>query len=244
MGIRIGTKSNDRVKRYGEVFTPNSVVNDMMNILDKEIYKTYNGLDYISKTFLEPACGNGQFLIVVLQRKLNEVNKLPVEIRQYGYIMAFCTIYGIDIQYDNVQESIERMYNIAIGNAVDTFDIDEKVNKIQFKPIDFEITDDMLKTVRYIMENNIVCGNAIEYNSDNNILFINYSFDHIGKTITLKTEPLNNNCQLNLFSTYYITIGESIPFDKLYTLRYVSDLHSENKAYKQESSLDEDDFDF
>ena len=77
-----GIKSKDRVKDFGEVFTPDKIVNDMLNLVDEQI----KDLDYITTTFLEPACGDGQFLIRILCRKLLKVAELPVDqlYKKYG----------------------------------------------------------------------------------------------------------------------------------------------------------------
>ena len=56
-------KSKQRVTDHGEVFTPSWMVEDMLNLVKGESER-------IDSRFLEPACGDGNFLKVVLQRKL------------------------------------------------------------------------------------------------------------------------------------------------------------------------------
>lgn len=241
MGTRAGVKSTERVKQHGEVFTPNSIVNDMLDMLQANMREGTDTISYIKKTYLEPACGDGQFLIAILERKLNEVNKLPLELRQYGFVLSFCTIYGVDIQADNVAESIERMYRIANGEAVETFDLNNKTNIIQFTPIDFEITDDMLKSVKYVLNNNILCGDTLQTTGDNNLLMFEYSFDDNNMTISIKTDRLHEDDQLSLFGTTSEVVGTSVPFDKLYTLRT---LESIKCSGQMASEPDEGDFDF
>ena len=64
-----GIKSKDSGKDFGEVFTPDKIVNDMLNLVDEQI----KALDFISAIFLEPACGYGQFLIRILYRKCSGI---------------------------------------------------------------------------------------------------------------------------------------------------------------------------
>ena len=241
MGTRAGIKSQERVKKHGEVFTPNSIVNDMLNLVDEQIRKGCDSLGYIKQTYLEPACGDGQFLIVVLERKLNEVNKLPVELRPYGFVLAFCTIYGVDIQADNVEESIDRMLSIAKGEAVETFDLNNKTNVIQFKPDGFAVTDDMLKTIEYVLRSNIVCGNTLETSGDGNLLLFNYTFNDASRTISIETDKLHDEDQLSIFGSSNMVVGENVPFDKLYTLKNLEYFKSCEQA---PDDPDENDFEF
>ena len=80
-------RENLRIKAQGEIFTPTALVNE---ILDKMPIEQFTD---VSKTFLDPSCGNGQFLSEVLIRKLE--NGIDFE-------AALKTIYGVDIMFDNV----------------------------------------------------------------------------------------------------------------------------------------------
>ena len=91
------TKSKERVKELGEVFTPPELVNEMLNKLPSDCWEP-------EKTFLEPSCGTGNFLVEILKRKL-EAGHTPLQ--------ALSTIYGIDIMNDNVRESRERLFAIV-----------------------------------------------------------------------------------------------------------------------------------
>lgn len=92
-------KSQERVKDFGEVFTPDWLVSDMCDLCEPDISDP-------GKTVLEPACGNGNFLVEVLRRKLAKCNG-PKEV-----LAALGNIYGIDIQEDNVLEARDRMFDI------------------------------------------------------------------------------------------------------------------------------------
>ena len=99
-------KSKFRVKKYGEVFTPTWLVKEMCDMLCEESPEAFAD---IGKTFLEPACGNGQFLVEILTRKLEHCETV-----EQG-LTALKSIYGIDIIQDNVEESKKRMFDIFIG---------------------------------------------------------------------------------------------------------------------------------
>ena len=103
-------KSKQRVSRYGEVFTAEREVNAMVDFVDSEARN-------IDSTFLEPACGNGNFLIEILRRKLQAVTELygnSRELFERYALKAVSTIYGVDIQKDNVIESRLRLFNYFV----------------------------------------------------------------------------------------------------------------------------------
>lgn len=83
-----------RVKSTGEVFTPTPLVQEVLNELSQELFTDAN------KTFLDPACGDGQFLGEVLIRKVE--NGIDFE-------TALSTIYGVDLMEDNVALCRERL---------------------------------------------------------------------------------------------------------------------------------------
>jgi len=83
-----------RIKSLGEVFTPTPLVQEILDTLDRSLFKDPN------KTFLDPSCGDGQFLGEVLIRKME--NGIDFE-------QALSTIYGVDIMPDNVDLCRERL---------------------------------------------------------------------------------------------------------------------------------------
>ena len=93
-------KSKERVRRNAEVYTPSWLVNDMCDMLPHDAW------DDIHRTFLEPSCGNGNFLVEILARKLKLCDNVD------DGISALQSIFGIDILPDNVQESRDRMYGM------------------------------------------------------------------------------------------------------------------------------------
>lgn len=104
-------KSRKRVAEHGEVFTAEREVNAMLDLVKPETER-------IDSRFLEPACGNGNFLVEILRRKLDSAKVMLTRWhpRKHDEIMAdlslraVSSIYGIDIMADNVKESRERMY--------------------------------------------------------------------------------------------------------------------------------------
>lgn len=99
-----GIKSKERVKKYGEVFTPEWVVKEMCDYCEEGDKK----ISDIDTTVLEPACGTGNFLIEILDRKLkNCKDKMDV-------IKTLQSIYGVDILADNVVESRKRMFELVV----------------------------------------------------------------------------------------------------------------------------------
>ena len=87
-------KSKERVKDVGEVFTPDFLVEKMLDQFPEDAWQE-------DKNWLEPTCGNGQFILGVLRRKI-----------AYGHdlMMALNTTFGVDIMTDNVRECHMRIY--------------------------------------------------------------------------------------------------------------------------------------
>lgn len=92
-------KSKKRVKDFAEVFTAEREVKAMCDLIPLEVWEN------IDSTFLEPACGNGNFLIEIMERKYKYC-----QTEQEG-LRALDSIVGIDIQEDNCIECKERLLN-------------------------------------------------------------------------------------------------------------------------------------
>jgi hypothetical protein len=93
-------KSKQRVADHGEVFTPAWMVEAMLDLVKDETER-------IDSRFLEPACGSGNFLVQILQRKLAAVElkygKSDFERRHYALLAMMC-LYGIELLPDNIAE--------------------------------------------------------------------------------------------------------------------------------------------
>ena len=100
-------KSDERVRDLGEVFTPNATVQEMLGLLPAKMWAVHP-----SPTFLEPACGHGNFLVAILLRKLERIatehaiGGLPAgaapDAAQFHALEALASIYAVDISIDNV----------------------------------------------------------------------------------------------------------------------------------------------
>lgn len=123
-------KSKQRVAEHGEVFTAEREVNAMLDLVKQETER-------IDSRFLEPACGNGNFLVEILRRKLTLVHD-DVEL-----VRVVCSIYGIDILQDNVEECRERLLNIIRNFKHD------------------KLEGDLLATIRFVLQRNLVWGDAL-----------------------------------------------------------------------------------
>lgn len=96
-------KSRHRVRTYGEVLTPRHMVDRMLDLVRDDLE---SGPGFVDKTFLEPAAGNGNFLVAILHRKLRAIEK------NYLYedwpetsLFALASIYGIELLEDNHQDA-------------------------------------------------------------------------------------------------------------------------------------------
>ena len=87
-----------RKRKTAEFFTPDKLVNETLEALPKEVWKEDK-----ENTFLDPACGNGNFLVWTLLKKLS-LGHNPTE--------ALKTIYGIDIKRDNIRECRLRLLKV------------------------------------------------------------------------------------------------------------------------------------
>lgn len=138
-------KSKERVSKHGEVFTGNREVVAMVDLIKDEA-------DRIDSRFLEPACGNGNFLVEVLGRKLSTVKRLYGKKQSYRdyekySLIALSSIYGVDILEDNAQECRKRLYDEWNGQY------SEQCSK--------EANDECREAARYIIQKNILCGDAL-----------------------------------------------------------------------------------
>jgi len=136
-------KSKQRVAEHGEVFTAEREVKAMCDLVKQETER-------IESRFLEPACGNGNFLAEVLARKLVVVQKRyaksPAEYEKYA-VLAVSSLYGVDILPDNVQECQNRLFALWDKAYRETFrqTVDKQCQAV----------------VRFILQKNILCGDAL-----------------------------------------------------------------------------------
>jgi hypothetical protein len=100
-------KSRNRVKAYGEVFTPSHLVNRMLDLVHDDLETDPH---FVDKTFLEPAAGGGNILVAILHRKLRAIEKrFEPSSWPYESLFAVASIYGIELLEDNHREAKEAM---------------------------------------------------------------------------------------------------------------------------------------
>jgi hypothetical protein len=145
IGEKGQVKSKKRVADHGEVFTNDREVNSMLDLVKHETER-------IDSRFLEPACGNGNFLAEVLRRKLAVVDsrysKSQVEWERYA-VIAVSSIYGVDILEDNAIECRERLFKI----------FDERYTAL-FKD---KCLHECRKSVKFLFNRNILWGDALDF---------------------------------------------------------------------------------
>jgi len=138
-------KSKKRVADHGEVFTAEREVNAMLDLVKHETER-------IESRFLEPACGDGNFLAEILRRKLAVVcsryAKSQTEWERYA-VLAVSSIYGVEILEDNANECRQRLYRIFDENYARLF-------KNNIKSV-------CLRSVKFLLTRNILWGDALDF---------------------------------------------------------------------------------
>ncbi|MBU6405315.1 MAG: SAM-dependent DNA methyltransferase [Betaproteobacteria bacterium] len=132
-------KSKQRVADHGEVFTPAWMVEAMLDLVKGETER-------IDARFLEPACGSGNFLVRILQRKLAAVElkygKPDFEKRHYALLALMC-IYGIELLPDNIAECRANVLEIL----AEYLNLDE--------------SDNLYSAASQVLSQNLVHGDAL-----------------------------------------------------------------------------------
>lgn len=149
MGKSIQVKLKKRVEDHGEVFTSEREVNAMLDLVKQETER-------IDSRFLEPACGNGNFLAEILRRKLAVIceryGRSQLEFERYS-VVAVGSIYGVELLLDNAQECRERLYDVFNDNYTASFQT--------------RCTEQCRRTIRFILSKNILCGDALTLRTTN-----------------------------------------------------------------------------
>jgi hypothetical protein len=132
-------KSKQRVADHGEVFTPEWLVDTMLDLVKDETER-------LDSRFLEPACGSGNFLTKILKRKLATVEikyaKSEFDRKHYAVLSLMC-IYGIELLEDNINECKENLL------------------KIFAEYLDLNSDDKFYSCGDYVLTQNIVHGDAL-----------------------------------------------------------------------------------
>jgi hypothetical protein len=152
-------KSKQRVTDHGEVFTPVWLVEAMLDLVKDETER-------IDSRFLEPACGDGNFLVQILRRKLAAVElkygKSPFERQHYALLGLMC-IYGIELLADNIVECRDNLLEIF----ADYLKLDEM--------------DDLYRAAAYVLAQNLVHGDALMMRTHNDQPITFAEWGYLGK---------------------------------------------------------------
>lgn len=152
-------KSRKRVVDHGEVFTPPWLVEKMLDLVKGETER-------IDSRFLEPACGSGNFLVPILQRKLAAVEarygKMEFEKRHYA-LVALASLYGIELLADNIVE--------CRANMLDVFS--------QFLGLTED--DDIYRAASHFLSTNLIHGDALTMKDAGGMPITVVEWSYIGK---------------------------------------------------------------
>lgn len=152
-------KSKQRVADHGEVFTPAWMVEAMLDLVKGETER-------IDSRFLEPACGSGNFLVRILQRKLAAVElkfgRSDFERRHYALLSVMCT-YGIELLQDNIAECRANMLEIL----ADYLKLGE--------------SDDLYRAASYVLSQNLVHGDALKMRTSDDRPITFAEWGYLGK---------------------------------------------------------------
>lgn len=154
-------KSKQRIADHGEVFTPAWMVEAMLDLVKEESER-------IDSRFLEPACGSGNFLIKVVERKLDAVERKygtsEFERRHYALLALMCT-YGIELLADNIAECRANLLRIFT----------ERLN--------LDMSDDLHRAAAFVLSQNLVHGDALTMRTidDQPITFAEWGYLGKGK---------------------------------------------------------------
>ena len=154
-------KSKKRVADHGEVFTPDWLVEAMLDLVKDETER-------LDSRFLEPACGSGNFITKILKRKLAAVElrygKSDFDRKHYALLSLMC-IYGIELLKDNI---VECQANVL---------------EILALYLNVESNDQLYQAAAYVLSQNIVHGDALTMKdiSDNPITFAEWGYLGKGK---------------------------------------------------------------
>ena len=201
--------SKKRVADHGEVYTNLREINAMLDLVDHETKR-------IDSRFLEPACGHGNFLIEVLKRKVevikNKFSKSQIDFER-NLFLAVASIYGIDIQKDNVIKCQERLFEYIDAIYKDAFKDNRK--------------EHLLNTIKYVLSRNILCGDALTLKT--------YEEDLIGQPIVFSDWTIITG---NLVKRKDFIFSDLIERSSHREMPLFSDLDSNDEAFIPEPVKD------
>jgi hypothetical protein len=213
-------KSKKRVADHGEVFTPTWLVDAMLDLVRGEA-------DRIDARFLEPACGSGNFLVRVLQRKLAAVElkfgKSEFEKRHYALLGLMCT-YGIELLADNIAECRANMLDLL----ADYLNVDD--------------TDDTYRAAFFVLSQNLVHGDALTMRTPDSKPIVFAEWGYLGKgkfqRRDFRLDALTGSSAFSAEGSLFAQLGKHEIFTpiKTWPTVTVSDLAAGNDGLPKEAA--------
>jgi hypothetical protein len=152
-------KSKQRIADHGEVFTPEWTVEAMLDLVKAETER-------IDSRFLEPACGSGNFLVRVLQRKLAAVElkfgRSEFEKRHYALLALMC-IYGIELLDDNIAECRDNLLTVFA------------------EYLGLEVGEEFQTAAAYVLSQNLIHGDALTMRTIDGDAIVFAEWGYLGK---------------------------------------------------------------
>ena len=151
-------KSKQRIVDFGEVNTNSNIVSKMVDLVKIEFEK-------LDSKFLEPACGDGNFLIEILNEKLKLIHlkykKNHIEFEKNA-LYAVSSLYGVELLLDNVEKTRNRLFDTT--------------NTFCLENYNYELENDFILSIKYILKKNIISGDALtlkDVKNKKDIIFLN-----------------------------------------------------------------------
>lgn len=148
-------KNRQRVAQHGEVFTNPREVNAMLDLVRDESFR-------LDSRFLEPACGDGNFLIEILRRKLSIIENIKSQTEwEFKSLIAVGSCYGIELLEDNAEACRQRLFSEVVETQASRLR-----NAVASKCSSFPAAGEVpayQRSLRYMLQKNIVCGDALTY---------------------------------------------------------------------------------
>jgi hypothetical protein len=210
-------KSKKRVADHGEVFTPDWLVESMLDLVKDEA-------DRLDSRFLEPACGSGNFLTKILKRKLAAVElrygKSDFDRKHYALLSLMC-IYGIELLKDNIVECHASVLEILASY------------------LNVGSNDHSYRSAAYVLSQNIVHGDALTMRdiSDNPITFAEWGYLGKGKfqRRDFRFDVLTGSSAFSAEGSLFADLGRHEIFQpiKTYSPMTIADLSSHCEEHKE-----------
>ena len=179
-------KENYKIDEFGEVFTSKREVNDMVDMINNETNR-------LESTFLEPACGDGNFLSEVLNRKLKLIESYKSSLKidfQANIFKAASSLYGIDIQKENVEKCRIRLFEKIIKFFEKEYTKNTKFEEVIKLVLEKNILLGDALTLRNPVDNTPIVFSQWSFLSEYQVKRLDYSFKSILNTSEIQSLPL------------------------------------------------------